>query len=77
MARMGDIRLSDISELETGKLLRVLVNGIKPARVYVLICGCSAWADIRKNPKAWNGWQIVPFAKCPACLEKDRCRKEG
>ena len=76
--KMGDIQLTDLSEVEAGKLLRLLVNGPKPAKMFVLVCACGARTEhARRNPRAWDGWQTVPFAKCPCCLEKDRCRKEG
>ena len=55
-------------ENDAWNLLRVLYNGRRPARVHTLICLCGALADLRESPKAWNGWQILPHAKCPACL---------
>jgi hypothetical protein len=31
--------------------------------------------DIQNNPKAWDGWQIVPPAVCPQCIERDLAAK--
>jgi len=58
-----------LDEEDVDRLLKLLYHGQRPARVHTLICGCSAQADLRRNPKAWNGWQILPFAKCPDCLK--------
>ena len=57
-----------LDEEDASQLLRILYNGKRPARVHTLICLCGNIADLRKNPKAWNGWQILPTAKCPECL---------
>lgn len=41
---------------------------------YILRCKCGASTeDIRKNPKAWNGWTAVPSdqAACPKCKETE------
>lgn len=58
-----------LDEVDTDKLLRLLYNGERPVRVHTLICLCGAVADLRESVKAWNGWQILPTAKCPACIE--------
>lgn len=57
-----------IDELDVDKLLRYLYNGRRPDRIHTLICSCGAIADLRTSPKAWNGWQELPYAKCPGCL---------
>ena len=31
---------------------------------------CFTTADLKDNPKAWNGWQIAPGCVCPACIDK-------
>ncbi len=31
---------------------------------------CPATADLSKNPKAWNGWAIIPIEICPECIAK-------
>jgi hypothetical protein len=56
-----------LDEHDADKLLRVLYNGTRPARVHTLVCLCGTIADLRQDPRAWNGWQILPPAKCPAC----------
>ena len=28
-------------------------------------------ADIRKDSKAWNSWQVTPFDVCPLCIQAD------
>ena len=61
-----------LDELDADRLLRVLYNGPRPAKVHTLICLCGAIADLRESPRAWNGWQILPTAKCPNCLAKPR-----
>jgi 2-keto-3-deoxy-galactonokinase len=56
-----------LDEVDADRLLRALYNGTRPRHVHTLICLCGAIADLRTDPKAWNGWQILPHAKCPAC----------
>jgi hypothetical protein len=58
-----------LDEQDADQLLRVLYNGRRPENVHTLICLCGAIADLRESPKAWNGWQLIPNAKCPRCLE--------
>jgi hypothetical protein len=58
-----------LDEFDTDRLLRILYNGQRPAKVHTMICVCGAMADLRQSPKAWNGWQILPNAKCPCCLQ--------
>jgi hypothetical protein len=60
------IKVLDEHDVDT--LLRVLYNGTRPTRVHTLVCGCGALADLRVSTKAWNGWQVLPHAKCPKCL---------
>lgn len=50
---------------DADKLLRVLYNGTRPERVHTLICLCGAIADLRVSSSAWNGWQVLPYARCP------------
>lgn len=57
-----------LDEQDAAELLTVLYNG-KPHHVHILICLCGAIADLRVSAKAWNGWQILPHAKCPRCIE--------
>jgi len=57
-----------LDEHDADTVLRILYNGTRPARVHTLVCLCGAIADLRVSPCAWNGWQILPHAKCPACL---------
>ncbi len=61
-----------LDEDDAAKLLRVLYNGRKPARVHTLICPCGARADLRESPRAWNGWQILPHGVCPRCIERGK-----
>lgn len=63
-----------LDENDTDRLLRVLYNGTRPARVHTLVCLCGATADLRESPKAWNGWQVLPHARCPICLDATRAR---
>jgi len=56
-----------LDEHDADRLLRILYNGTRPARVHTLICLCGAIADLRMNVCAWNGWQVLPHAKCPTC----------
>jgi hypothetical protein len=56
-----------LDELDADRLLRMLYNGTRPARVHTLVCLCGSTADLRESPSAWNGWQILPNAVCPAC----------
>lgn len=69
-----EYNLSDIyvilEEEDAARLLRTLYNGHKPRRVHTLICLCGAMGDLRVSPKAWNGWQVLPHAKCPRCLRR-------
>lgn len=57
-------------ERDTDRLLTVLYNGKRPVKVHTLACACGAIADLRVSKKAWNGWQTLPWAKCPQCLQK-------
>ena len=59
-----------LDEDDADRLLRMLYNGRRPARVHTLICFCGRIADLREDECAWNGWQILPHAKCPDCLAK-------
>jgi hypothetical protein len=59
-----------VSEIDADKLIRTLYKGRRPAHVHTLICACGALADLRKDPDAWDGWRVLPTAKCPACLTK-------
>lgn len=65
---MSRIRLD---ERDFGKIVTVLAYGLRPhPRRSVLVCACGQKSgNIQTNPKAWNGWQTVPFAKCFCCLE--------
>ena len=69
---MITIILDDLDECEADRLLRLLYNGIRPSKVHTLVCLCGAIADLRLSKKAWNGWQVLPTAKCPCCLVKSR-----
>jgi hypothetical protein len=40
-----------------------------------LKCACGAIADLRTSPKAWYGWQVVPKAVCPQCIDKSLLEK--
>lgn len=62
-----EITITSMDEQDTDRILKLLYHGEKPERVHTLICGCGAIADLRVSPKAWNGWQILPYARCPAC----------
>src|SRR5689334_8495068 len=57
-----------LDEHDADRLLRILYNGTRPAHVHTLICSCGAIADLRVSKCAWNGWQILPHPRCPACL---------
>jgi len=59
-----------LDEHDADKLLRILYNGIRPPRVHTLICLCGATGDLRLSAHAWDGWQVLPHAKCPACLAR-------
>jgi hypothetical protein len=61
-----------LDELDADRLLRVLYNGTRPVRVHTLVCLCGAIADLRQDERAWNGWQILPTAKCPTCIKKSK-----
>jgi len=63
------MKIFSLSEEDTDRLLRMLYNGTRPARVHTLICACAEIADLRVSPGAWDGWQILPTAKCPECLK--------
>ena len=52
------------------QLLQTLYNGRKPRRVHTLICACGAQADLRNNQHAWDGWQVLPHAVCPVCINR-------
>ena len=56
---------------DTDRLLRLLYNDRKPARVHTLFCVCGLSADRRGNPDAWNGWRVLPHPKCPGCLARE------
>ena len=65
---------------DADKLLRVLYNGRRPLRVHTLLCACGALADLRVSACAWTGWQVLPTAKCPVCIERTRagiCTEHG
>ncbi len=59
-----------LDEHDAAQLLQVLYHGRRPKRVHTLLCVCGAQADLRVNPKAWNGWQVLPHQACPRCLER-------
>ncbi len=61
-----------LDEDDAAKLLHMLYNGRKPRRVHTLLCVCGARADLRESPRAWNGWQILPHAVCPRCIERGK-----
>ncbi len=54
-----------LDEADAGTLLHKLHKCASP----VLTCLCGRSADLRDRPDAWNGWQVLPFAKCPECLK--------
>ena len=56
-----------LDEHDVDQLLRMLYKGQRPLRVHTLICACGAYADLREDACAWNGWQLFPHALCPAC----------
>lgn len=56
-----------VEEADADKLLRILYNGRRPKRVHTLVCACGAIADLRQDPRAWNGWVVLPHPKCPTC----------
>jgi hypothetical protein len=58
-----------LDEEDASKLLQRLYNGKRPAKVHLLICLCGAIADLWVSASAWNGWQVLPHAKCPKCLD--------
>jgi len=64
-----------LDEEDAEKLLRRMYNGKRPERIHILICLCGAWADLRKSPKAWNGWRVLPNAACPDCLSRQNVQK--
>jgi hypothetical protein len=57
-----------LDEHDTDTLLRTLYKGMRPLLVHTLICACGAIGDLRVSAAAWDGWQVFPHAKCPACL---------
>jgi hypothetical protein len=57
-----------LDEHDTDRLLRLLYHGTRPARVHTLVCACGRYADLRACESAWNGWQVLPFARCPVCV---------
>lgn len=61
-----------LDEKDANKVLRVVMYGSrKHPRKLVLFCLCGNRSeDIRENPKAWNGWQVLPVSKCPECISK-------
>lgn len=61
-----------LDEADADKLLRILYNGTRPACVHTLACACGAFADLRKSPGAWDGWQLIPHPMCPRCLSIER-----
>ena len=61
-----------LDEHDTDRLLRILYNGTRPARVHTLNCACGSIADLRLDTYAWNGWQVIPHPKCPVCLALER-----
>lgn len=62
------VSLVILDEADADRILRILYNGSRPVHVHTLVCLCGAIADLRENPSAWDGWQLLPNAKCPACL---------
>jgi hypothetical protein len=64
-----------LDELDADRILRFLYNGHRPERVHTLICLCGTLADLREDPRAWNGWRILPNAVCPECLAAGNFRK--
>lgn len=54
-----------LDERDADQLLRILYNGTRPPRVHTLICACGAIADLRVSSSAWNGWQVLPYVRCP------------
>jgi hypothetical protein len=63
-----------LDEQDADQLLRVLYNGTRPARVHTMVCLCGATANLRERPHAWDGWQVLPHPRCPACLQVMRAR---
>jgi hypothetical protein len=61
-----------LDEPDVDRLLRALYHGTRPRHVHTLICACGALADLRDSETAWIGWQVLPWAICPGCLEKER-----
>ena len=61
-----------LDEADASKILAVLMYGRnRGVHRYVLLCLCGNTSeDVRYNPKAWNGWQILPTTKCPNCIAK-------
>lgn len=57
------------------QILDALYKGKRPEHVHTLLCSCGATADLRQDPGAWNQWMILPHARCPACLQRERARQ--
>jgi 2-keto-3-deoxy-galactonokinase len=58
-----------MSEKDADTLIRQLYKGERPKHAHTLVCGCGEVADLRQDPAAWDGWRVLPTAKCPACLD--------
>jgi hypothetical protein len=57
-----------LDEADTDRILKLLYNGTRPTRIHTLVCSCGRFADLRASECAWNGWQLLPYARCPWCL---------
>lgn len=64
----GELTHIVTDEADADRILRRIYQGRRPARVHLLICACGEMADLHDDPGAWNGWQILPHARCPKCL---------
>lgn len=51
------------------RILDAIYDGTKPARVQFLICACGAIADLTQGDEQAAGWQVLPHAVCPECLQ--------
>lgn len=60
-----------VTEEDVARLLCLLYHGKRPRHVHTLLCLCGAVADLRTSPAAWNGWRVLPTARCPQCIVRE------
>lgn len=56
---------------DVDRILRMLYDGSRPARVQYLVCGCGRIANFRVSDAQGIGWQLLPHVVCPGCLVKE------